>query len=92
MDANILHGAVLRCGHRSLSGLNSRAAERADDAEGSREAARTHVLVRVLRADVPRGAPQEAPRRDARLLRVLQEVLRAVEGAWFLSGAHRNVW
>jgi hypothetical protein len=38
------------------------------------------VVVRLLRADVPRGAQEEAPRLLRQLRRVLQEVLGEMEG------------
>jgi len=45
-----------------------------------KEAKGPHVQLHILRADVPRGAPQEAPQRERQLHGVLQEMRRALEG------------
>jgi len=58
-----------------------------DDGE-SRKATWQDVVVRILCADLSGGAQEEAPRRAGRLCRVLEEMLREVEGAFehcFLS-------
>ena len=52
-----------------------------DDGQ-SRKAARQDVVVRILCADVSRGAQEEAPGRAGRLCRVLKEMLGEVEGLY----------
>ena len=46
-----------------------------------RKAKGQDVLVRLLRADLPWRAQEEAPRREREFRRILEEVLREVEGA-----------
>lgn len=48
----------------------------------SRKATWKDVVVRVLRADVPRGAQEEAPGRAGGLRGVLKEMLGEVEGTY----------
>lgn len=48
--------------------------------QGRRKATRPHDRLRLLRADVPRGAQEEAPRRVCDFRRILAQVCRTMEG------------
>lgn len=56
--------------------------------QGRRQATRPNDRVRLFRADVPRGAQEEAPRRVCDFRRILAQVRRTMEGKnIFFSGA-----
>lgn len=72
---------------------SARTRRRARHGQGRpQQAAGQDVLVRVLRADVPRGAQEEAPGLVSQLRRVLAEVLGAVEGEAGGKAAAARPW